>query len=245
MQDHLQYIDEYFEGALGAEETRQFEQRIAEDKSFAEEVAFYLSAKQVLKEEIIAEKKKWFRQLAGQDMPAIRRISSVRKIWMYGVAAAIITVIFFTLYMLFVKPDSPEQMADKYIHQELQTLGVNMGIEKDSMQNALRLYNNGQLKSALEQFEQIAAADTNNFNAKKCAGIVYLRLENYDKALAYFQDLEKYTSRYANPATLYHALTLMKRNLPGDKLKAKQLLEQVEQHDLEGKKIAEQWLDKW
>jgi tetratricopeptide (TPR) repeat protein len=84
-----------------------------------------------------------------------------------------------------------------------------------------------------------------DISAKKYAGIVYLRLSNYDKALAYFQDLEKYTSLYANPAIFYHALTLMKRNQPGDKQTAKQLLQQVVQNNLEGKGNAKQWLDKW
>jgi hypothetical protein len=84
-----------------------------------------------------------------------------------------------------------------------------------------------------------------DISAKKYAGIVYLRLSNYDKALAYFQDLEKYTSLYANPAIFYHTLTLMKRNQPGDKQTAKQLLQQVVQNNLEGKGNAKQWLDKW
>jgi hypothetical protein len=41
------------------------------------------------------------------------------------------------------------------------------------------------------------------------------------------------------------AVTLMQRNKQGDKEKAKQLLEQVKDQNLEGSKEAEEWLRKW
>jgi len=246
MEDNLEYIDSYFKGNLHPDQTKQFEQRIANDRNFAEEVTFYLSAKQALKKEIITEKKRWFKELAEQNssLSRVRQITPVRKLWVYAAAAAVITCIFFAGYILFIKPVSPSQMAKQYIEKKLQRLDVTMG-EKDSLQNAKWTYNDGQLEVALEKFKRIVQADSSNFDAKIYSGIVYLRLENYDKALEYFQELEKYTSHYANPATFYHALTLMKRNRPGDKLEAKQLLKQVEQNDLEGKKTAKQWLNKW
>ncbi len=113
------------------------------------------------------------------------------------------------------------------------------------LQNDLRLCNENHLDSSLKLLKGIIQRNAANISIKKYAGIVYLRLGNYDKALAYFQELEKYTSLYSNPATFYHALTLMKRNQPGDKQKARQLLEQVVQNDLEGKETAQQWLKKW
>ncbi len=136
-------------------------------------------------------------------------------------------------------------MADKYINSHLETLPVTMGTGKDSIQEGLRLYNEKRYDSALQQFETIIQKDTGNYLAKEYTGIVYLRLGNYDKALAYFQELEKYTSLYSNPATFYHALALMKRNQPGDKQRARQLLQQVVDNDLEGKETAQQWLKKW
>jgi hypothetical protein len=45
MQNYLEYIDAYFQRTLDPEEIKRFEQKIAEDKEFADEVAFYLSAK--------------------------------------------------------------------------------------------------------------------------------------------------------------------------------------------------------
>lgn len=245
MEDNLEYIDNYFGGNLSPGEAKQFEQRIIEDRRFAEEVAFYLSAKQTSKEEMISEKKEWFRQLADQHADLPKPVAPVRRFWKYAAAAAIIVCLFFAWYLTSVKSASPHQMAEEYIRQKLTTLRVTMGAERDSFQNAIRLFNEGQLVSALEKFERIAQADTSNFDAKIYSGIVHLKVENYDKALAYFQDLEKYTSRYSNPATFYHALTLMKRDRPNDKQEARRLLEQVIKNDLEEKKTAQQWLKKW
>jgi len=249
MENNPEYIDAYFNDELAPEDARQFEQKIIEDRNFAEEVAFYLSVKQALKEEMIREKKKWFRQLADQNAPQPKdhEAGHLRKIWLYRVAAAaaIIGVIFFAGYVFLAKPDSPLQMADKYIGVELQTLPVTMGIEKDSIQDGLSLYNENKLDPSLKLFENIIGRDSSNISAKKYAGIVYLRLGNYDKALTYFQQLEKMTLP-SNPATFYHALTLMKRNQPGDKQQARQLLQRIIDNDLAVKEIARQWLaEKW
>jgi tetratricopeptide (TPR) repeat protein len=116
--------------------------------------------------------------------------------------------------------------------------------EPDSLQNGFRLYNGGQYDSALQQFESILQKDTGNYLSKKYLGIVYLTLGNYDKALLYFQQLEN-NSRYSNPAIFYQALTLMKRSQPGDKQKAKQLLQKVVDNNLEEKETAQRWLKKW
>ena len=94
----------------------------------------------------------------------------------------------------------------------------------------------------MKQFENIIQKDTGNYLIKNYLGIVYLRLGNYDKALRYFQQLENYSSLSSNPGVFNQALTLMKRNQPGDKQKAKLLLQQVVDHDLYGKKAARQWL---
>jgi tetratricopeptide (TPR) repeat protein len=247
MQDNLEYIDAYFEGSLNPEETKKFEQRIAEEKDFAEEVAFYLSAKQVSKEEANRQKKEWFRQLlTGNEPLAVKKPAVVRKMQVYrlAAAAAIIGVIFLSWYFFLQKPTGPDQLADNYITANLQALSVTLGPGEDSIQHGLDLYNKGELGSSLNLFETVIQHDTSNFTAKKYAGIVYLRLANYDKALEYFNQLGHY-SLYSNPAKFYQALTLMKRNAPGDKQQARQLLQQVVQDHLEGEETARQWLKKW
>ena len=227
MTDNLEYIDRFFNGELSPEETQHFEKRIIDDPEFADEVTFYLSARQILQEEVIKEKKERFRQLLKEDNTFSKNFQTgrVRKLWMYNVAAAaaVIVFAFFAWYLFFSKASSPQQLADNYINGNLKTLSVTMGIEKDSIQTGLHLYNEGQYDSALQQFETIIYRDTANYLAKKYAGIVYLKLNNYDKALDYFRQPEKF-SLFSNPAKFYQSLTLLKRDLPGDKQQAKLLL---------------------
>ncbi|MCW3117477.1 MAG: hypothetical protein JWM28_1559 [Chitinophagaceae bacterium] len=244
--DNLDYMDSYFNSEASLAKKVEFEKKIAEDPAFAEELAFYLSVKQLAREQS-EEKKKRFKELYEQykqEGHSTRQITLVRKFWPYLAAAAIIAGIFFGMHVFF-KPASPQQLADKYVQEHFQTLGVTMGDKEDSLQAGLRWYNEGRLNEALVQFESIANRDASSFEAKKYLGIVYLRLEQYDKAISCFLQLEKYTQLYANPGKLYLALTLLKRNQPGDKQQAKDLLQQVLQFDLEGKETAKQLLNKW
>lgn len=247
MEENLEYIDAYFQRMLDAEEIKRFEQRLAEDNDFAEEVAFYMSAKQSLKQEAEREKKEWFRQLLDQQAPVInidRR--STQRIWIYrlSAAAAVVVIGFFAWSIFFSQSASPEQMADNYVNKDLKTLGVTMGAELDSTQNGLRLYNSGQYDSAVVIFDAISQRDPANYLPKEYAGIAYLQLGNYEKALLYFRQFEKDTL-YSNPSKFYQALTLLKRNLPGDKQKARELLQQVRDNKLYGQEFAQKWLDKW
>jgi tetratricopeptide (TPR) repeat protein len=135
-------------------------------------------------------------------------------------------------------------MADRYIAEKFQNLPIEMDTKLDSLQAALNLYNNGKPEDALKQLENLAIHDLSSADAKKYAGIVSLQLGQYEKAINYFSQLSAYTL-HANPGKFYHALTLMKRNQPGDLETAKQLLQQVVDQDLDKKKEAEKWLKKW
>jgi len=244
--DTQTYIDNYFMGDPSADMRKEFEKKLAEDKEFAEEVAFYLSAKDVIGEEALIEKKERFKKLYEDYKKANAakpQKSIVRKLWPYLAAAAIIAGVIIGRNM-FLQP-STEQIADNYIKDNFQTLSVTMSNRVDSLQTGLRLFNQGKLNDALQQFESIVKRDTSSTEAKKYVGIVYLRMQQYDKAIEYFSLLANNTQIFANPGKLYHAVTLMKRNLPGDLDKAKQLLQQVVSENEEGRKEAEGWLRKW
>ena len=213
MQNYLEYIDAYFQRMLDPEEIKQFEQKIAEDKEFADEVAFYLSAKQSLKAEADKEKKEWFRELLAQQRPVIdinQHRSDKKGLDIQGVCCGSSDhFVFLAWSIFFSKTASPHQMAESYINENFKTLPVKMG-EKDSLQEGLRLYNEGQYDSALQQFESMVQRDTGNYLLKNYMGIVYLKLGNYDKALYYFRQFENDTL-YSNPSQFNQALTLLKR----------------------------------
>lgn len=241
--DNLDYIDGYFKSKLTPEESRRFGEKIESDPAFAEEVAFFLSALQVSGEGVKEEQKQRFRKIYRESQSSGKK-TPVRELFYYAAVAVAIAGIIFGIFF-FMNPASPQKLADQYIREHLQTLGVQMNSQENSLQNGLRLFNEGKMAEALVQFEKIIQSDTSDFTAKKYAGIVALRLGEYNKALAHFKDLEAYSNLYANPGKFYQALTLMERNQSGDRDKAKQLLQELVQQNLEGKEAAQEWLKKW
>jgi tetratricopeptide (TPR) repeat protein len=238
--ESLEYIDSYFKGELAPEETRQFEIKVESDPLFAEEVAFYVSAMSLAKQEADEEKKQRFRTLYEQQEKPVAKVVPMRKWYTYAAAAAVLAV-FFIGYFLFQRSPNPDQLAENYITKNLATLSVKMGTSADSLQKGLGLYNEGKFQEAKTIFQAIAAADPNNSEAIKYAGITALQLKHYDDAISYFSKLEQFTL-YSNPGKFYHAIALMKRNHAGDKDQAKLLLQEVVKNDLEGRDVAEKWL---
>jgi hypothetical protein len=239
--DNLDDIEKFFSGSPGPAGTEEFEKRIENDPDFADDVAAYLSILHIARSKSREEKKRHFREIYQKDhsVPQI----PVRKMAYMMAAAAVVIGLIFGVYIL-VKPVSPQQLANTYISEHFQTLGVTMGTERDGLQTGLRLYNEQKTSEALVQFEQVIRSDSTNFTAKEYAGLAALRLKDYDKALHWFKALENQNGLYANPGLFYQSLTLMERNQPGDESGAKQMLQLILQHDLEGKETAKQWLKK-
>jgi tetratricopeptide (TPR) repeat protein len=234
--EEIEYIEAYFSGALSGEDAQIFDQRISEDKDFAEAVAFYLAAGQAIREEARTEKKAEFRRLYEQyvsgSVPAQRPLRH-RYALITGIAASVAAVAIGLFFLL--RPASPSQLADGYIRDHFSTLGVTMTDKEDSLQKGIRLYNDGRISEALTQFETIYHTDPSKYQAAEYAGIVSLRMQEYDKALEYFRALAADTGLYANPGRFYEAITLLKRSRPGDIETAKRILLEVVRKELTGK----------
>jgi len=246
--DNLDYIDDYFNGRLDDPQKAAFDQLILSDPPFAEKVAFYVTTHQILKQELEEEKKERWREIFEQNKatPAFNRpAGTVRKLWISLAAAAAVLIVVIGLWWTLIRPVGPYQLAENYISQKLQKLPVKMGSRQDEIQKARSSYNNANFPEALRQFEHIISQSSDNEEAIRFAGLVCLRLKDYDKALLYFQRSENIPGLYANPAKFYQALTLMERNGPGDAQKAKTLLQQVVDQDLEHKQEARRFLDRW
>jgi tetratricopeptide (TPR) repeat protein len=241
--DNMEYIESYFKGGHTAEQKLQFENKILNDAAFAEEVAFYISASGAIKQELYDEKQQRFRDLYA-DHKVVSMKPRVRALWKYMAAASVIVTALLITWFVSVNNSSPHQLADKYVQQNFKILNVTMG-NGDSLQTGISLFNAGKLNEALSVFETLENNDALNSEATKYAGIVSLRLGNYDKASEYFSLLEADTGLYSNPGKFYKAITLLERNKGDDKEQAKQILQQVVDKDLEGKNEAEKWLKKF
>jgi tetratricopeptide (TPR) repeat protein len=238
----LNLIDSYFNKLLPASEKQAFEERCISDPLFAEEVAFYVSARDQLKQELYENKKKEFReQGAGLTIqPPVRTLkSNVFRI--FSVAATLIVL--FLCWQLFIKEPSPERIANAYISNNLDVLGKTMGGEPDSLQIGITAYNQKQYDKAEMIFRNLAGKSAPDPEYIKYLGIVYLASGKYDYAIAEFEKLSGFTL-FANPAPFYTSLALMKRAAPGDHEKAKRLLQNIVQQDLYGRKHAEDWIRK-
>jgi tetratricopeptide (TPR) repeat protein len=165
-----------------------------------------------------------------------------RKWLVVTVAAAVLAMVILA-WLLYLRPANPARLAERYIQQNLALLPAKMG-SADSLVTGVNLYNSGKFAKALQQYEGILRLDSLNPVALNYAGIVSLRIENYDKALDYFIKLEHHTDPRVNPALFYEALTLLKRNHTGDSDHAKQLLRQIVENEWSRRADAQELLGK-
>jgi len=228
----LEYIDGYFKGEFSPQEKTEFERKLTEDPNFADDVAFYISTRQVSKDLVIEEKKNNFKKIYA-DYDKETKVIPMRRIWSYSAAAAIFAALIFS-WLMFMKPPTPSQLADHYIKTNLAHLQVNMGGRQDSLQAAIGLYNEGKYSESLPAFEAILNTKPDDSKALEFAGIAAIQIGEYGKAIQYFSRLESLPLAY-NPGAFYHALTLMKRDAPGDAADAKKYLEKVANEGLEHK----------
>ena len=241
-EDKMQYIDDFFQGKLSGDEGKLFGEKITRDPSFAADVAFYLSSRQVAHELANEEKKKRFKELytGTNGKHTIQKTGKVRVI-RYAMYVAMAAAVLAAIIVTFSRSDSPKSYADAYISKNYAKISPTMG-KQDEMQKAVDLYNEGKFVTSLAAFENIISKDSTLFYPLEYAGLAALQIPEYDKALQYFSRLEKFHA-HSNPAVLLQAVTLMKRNQSGDKQQARLLLKKVKDHDLDGKETAEKWLE--
>ena len=246
MQDTWEYIESYFTQVLSSEERKNFEARIEQDSLFAKEVAFYLTARSAARDVLMEEKQSAF---ADIDVATTKMVKTapVRRIltskWLpYAAAACLVLII--ALYFIFQSP-TPAQLAANYIHNTYNHLSLTMDASRDSMQLGMAAYNNQQYTVALSYFKGIADNYPNNSTAKKFAGLSYLQLKDYDNSLELFRSLAAMKGLFSNEGDFLEAITLLQRNAPGDKERAKMLLQKVVSENEDGSEEAKEWLEKW
>jgi len=239
-----EYIDQYFSGSMPAEEKQIFEKRIQSDESFAEDVAFYVSAMAVARESGEAERKEKLREL--YEVKTEQKDGKIINLgWLKPVmSAAAVLLIFFLGWTFFLKPASVQQLADEYIKNKFSEQPVQMGKSEDSIEIALGMFNKSEFEEAGKLADKMLISNPADPDALKLTGIVSLRLGNYDKALISFQKIADQPGLFSNMGLFYKAITLMKRDRSGDRENAKQLLKKVVEQKLGGNEIAEEWLNK-
>lgn len=228
-------LDDYFANRLAPTDRARFEENLRSDTALAEAVAFYLSAKQIVRQEAQAERRA---ELLARTPRLTRRYP-----WPYAVAAAACLVLLLGIgWVLWFQQQQPAELADQYINQHFSQLSVTMGADSDSLQRGLDLANEGKLAEADGLLSDLVTRQPANADALKWAGVVALRRGQYDSAIDRFSRLSQRTDLYANPGLFYESLALLKRNGPDDKARAKELLEAVVVRKLDGSSEASRLL---
>jgi tetratricopeptide (TPR) repeat protein len=247
--DNFDYIESYFEGRCEEEERRQFEDRCSRGEAFAQDVALYVQTRQVLREELLTRKKAEWSAFAKKPASGERPISPripyrpLRNLYLASAAAAVLLIVF-GLYLLF-RPAGPSQLAAGYIHTHYDRLSQTMDGSTDSLQQGITAYNNHQYPQALDLFTGIIRVHPRQSDALLYSGVVYLRLKNYDQALTQFDTLAAIRELYSNPGLFLKAVTLLQRDATGDRVAARELLQEVVRRQLEGSAEAAAWLQKF
>ena len=250
----LEYIERYFLGNLSAGEKEIFERRCEGDPDFAREVSLYITMRAGLKQTLIEEKKEEFSKLyQNRDSKPVMVLTSWRTgVMRYAVAAAACLLIFLS-WMLFLKSDSPKELADGYVKENLSSLSGTMSSghpliaqnASDSLQQGIAAYNAKDYNKAEDIFREFSKNKKYAVEATKDLGLTFLVRQQYDDALEQFDALSDNGNLYANPGPFYKAVTLMQRSGPGDEEAAKLILQDVVSRQLPGHKVASGWLRRW
>ncbi len=240
MNDLTAYIDNYFNGLLKPEEKQVFESRCENDEAFAEEVALYIASRSAMRDELLEQKSKEWKNLDDSTKKNSTKLVSMRR-W-YIVAAAAAVICFVLLLIPF--GESPQQMADAFIKDNLQQISVTMSGTTDSLQTGIEAYNKKEYKKAKEIFSEIYLVHPDNTDALKYEGLSNLMLEDFNNAIILFDSLAAKQNLFANPGLFYKAIGLLKRNGSGDIEQAKQLLQLVVDKQLANDKEAVRLLQK-
>ena len=246
MPDTLEYIESYFKNTLRGEERTAFEARCETDKAFANEVAFYIAARQALRDELLKQKTGDWKtgNISAEESSPVISIAKkpVFSRWITYAAAACL-LLAASVY-LFETNKSPKSFAANYINNTYSNIGQTMDASHDSLQVGIAAYNNKEYDKALQYFEGVEKRDSANSDAKKYTGLAYLQQKNYGKAIQKFDELANMQGLFSNSGNFLKAAALLERNEAGDKDEARKLLQKVVDDKEEGSETATEWLKK-
>ena len=236
-------IEAFLNKELSPEEIKLFEEDLKNDPALADELAFFLSVKRTLADKSREEKL----QVRHQEWTNRKSRTPVRRLpaWIPAVAAAVIVMIGLAWLLYSNQPTSLQEFAAGYVSDNFSSMSVLMNSdeqEKDSLQMAIIAFNNEDLTRSSEIISQVLAREPENAEALKIAGITSVRSKEYDQAITYFQRLGDLTTLYGNPGRFYEAVARIEEGGKENVKKSEELLKEVIDKDLEGAKIAREWL---
>jgi hypothetical protein len=227
MENNFNDIERFFNGAMDAKETAEFETRRANDKEFARDFLLYRQANEVVRLGARQRLKKHLDEL-GQSEMAVTMISTygryylLRKYW-YAIAATVVILIglgYFTYHSIHPGKSIPTlaQLFDSYYEVPKADLAMVRGDHAEeplslAWNSAIQQYSEGQYNIAAEDFRVLLANSefTHRSVANFYLGICYLNTNLPDSAITHFSSISP-TSSLNQDASWYLALSYLKTN---------------------------------
>lgn len=238
-------IEDFFEKRLSDSEARAFEKELEGNPELAKSVAFYLLARQAASDEyaerLALRHKEWTaRPAPEQEKGKVLRIPQ----WYYTAAASLLIILGIVSYFLIRNPDnqSMHSYAAEYRQHDLSKISITMSADLDSLKLAVGSYNSGDYAGAGRILDRLLNNDPDNPELLKVAGLNELGRGEFGSAITYFQKLGTHEELFANPGKFYEAVAWISSDLPDGEIKARKLLEEVVEKNLDKKEIAEKWL---
>ena len=228
MANDILNIDNYFQGKLSADERTDFENKLVDDPSLAEDVAFYAQAKLVQREQILKERHAEWTQ---------RPQKKVFLVSFNQIAAGVAAILLVVAGVWFFTRSDIQQRAETYIEKDLERIKDTMDDTEDSLKLGKALYNEKKYAEARLIFEKLIDKSP---DAIEFAGLSAFKMNDYETAIKYFKKIEQNTELINNKGKFYIALVYIKQ---GKTEEGERSLKEVVDQNLGGKKDAEKILE--
>ncbi len=203
-------IDNYLLGRLKGKELETFEQKLQSDAVFAQTVEEQKQAIDVLRKLEDMELKMEVQEVQQKFQKERKPVSTIRRLrpWLAAAAAVLILVVSY----IVLKGPNHKQLFNTYYAAYDTSFGDRDASDdiKIKLAEASRLYKQKDYAQALPNLESLLP-EVDNSKLQLMIGICHLELNNYDKALPFFNQLyEKKDPAFQYHGLWYSAMTYLK-----------------------------------
>jgi len=212
MNPKYERIEKYWEGLLRGEELAEFEQKMLEDASFAEEVSLYNEieksiAQRISSKDEVKKLRKTLSKIANETTTAEQptKVIKMRSYTKWLVAASVALLV--GLFMF--QNDKPTY--DDYVKHRTMDVTVR-GNSNETLETIQKLFNDKNYELANTQLSRLADYYKDNAEIQLYYGITFLETDQYPMAKTTLEKIANGTSLYKYEANWYLALLALKQN---------------------------------
>lgn len=224
--------ERYLDGKLQGEELLNFEKKLTEDFSFAQQVGMFRLVNMFLlqkakKDAFIELTEEVYNQFKEQYESRSRFLSMVKQYRAAAVFAFLITLTSLFCFLIFHKDNTPDKIfADNFEHYNMNLTKRSVSCKKTTpLEKATQLYQNKDYSTAVIMFSKLGKEDSEGIMTPFLCGISCLQVDKNDYAIKFLT----YASTYESDALYsqvqwYLALAYLKA---GNTAEAQKILKRI------------------